>query len=428
MVNQEAAGRRRETRLLLATIAVSVGMLLLLARFRFPEEAARQTVDPAPAPLERLAARATFDELASIMADLERRILPAITTIAGQGTSGLTYVPAIKMTPDLAVALLPGDLRLTATGGTPAPAIVLRDAVRELVVVQAPPRPDTAPALPYATIGRPGPRYVAVVEATSGARAVRPVYVGRTDRFEDPRWSDPLLSVAAVQQTISPGAAVFSLDGAFIGLATVRGGNVTIVPASTLRDIAAAAPAAPDERADLPFEVQSLTADLAKAAGAKQGVMISYVWDSSLPVSSGDVVQSIDGTSVTSVGGYQMLAQNRKPGAPVKLEIVRRGKPLVLDVTATEAGAVQRARSTSNFGAVLREVFGAGAEVVTVDPGSAAYRAGLRKGDVIIAMEHISQPDDDAVLRLFRTAKPGDSLLLTLQRNGNHRVVALEKQ
>ena len=425
MANEEAAGRRRETRLLLATIAVSVGMLLMLARFRFPEEASRQTVDPAPAPLERLAARATFDELAGIMADLERRILPAVSTVAGQGPNETTYVPAVKVTSDRAVAILPGDLRLgAARGGTP-PAIVLRDAVRELVVVKA---PDTSPALPDATVGRPGPRYVAVVEATRGDRAVRPVYVGRTDRFSDARWSDPLLRIAAVQQTISPGAAVFSLDGAFIGLATADGGSVTIVPATTLRDIAEAAPEAPATRADLPFDVQPLTPDLARAAQVEQGVMIRYVRGSKLPVASGDVVQSIDGTRVTSVGGYQMLAQSREPGAPVKLEIVRRGEPLLVTVTATEADAAESAGSSTGLGAVLREVFGAGAEVVTVEHGTAAHRAGLRQGDVIVALNGIVQPDDDAVLRLFRTAKPGDSLLLTLQRDGDHLVLAVEKR
>ena len=69
-------------RLLLVTIAVSVGMLLLLARFRFPEEGRRQTAEPAPAPLERLAASATYDELASIMGELERRVRSTIIPLA----------------------------------------------------------------------------------------------------------------------------------------------------------------------------------------------------------------------------------------------------------------------------------------------------------------------------------------------------------
>jgi hypothetical protein len=72
-------------RLLLVTIAVSVGMLLLLARFRFPDDATDQTAAPAPPPLERLAASATYDELAGIMGDLERRVRPTIIPLAVQG-------------------------------------------------------------------------------------------------------------------------------------------------------------------------------------------------------------------------------------------------------------------------------------------------------------------------------------------------------
>ncbi|HVB38288.1 MAG TPA: hypothetical protein VND92_07105, partial [Vicinamibacterales bacterium] len=62
----------RETRLLLLTIGVSVAALLLLARFRFPAQA--PIVNPAPPPLERLAARATYDELATIMAQVQARV------------------------------------------------------------------------------------------------------------------------------------------------------------------------------------------------------------------------------------------------------------------------------------------------------------------------------------------------------------------
>lgn len=422
MANDGTAGARRETRLLLATIAISVGMLLLLARFRFPEEATRQTVEPAPAPLERLAAQATFDELAGIMADLERRILPAVTTLAGQDDAGLAYVPAVRITADRAVALLAGDYRIAKVNGKPAPAVLMRDAVRELIVVQAP----GAGAVVPATGSRPGPRYVAVVEASAGALSVRPAYVGRTDPQTDPRWSDPLLGISAVQQNIPGGAAVFSLDGTFIGLATGRSGRVTIVPASTLRSIAEAAPAAPASRADLPFEVQPLTPDLSRAAGTRRGVMISYVKDPQLPVASGDVVQTIDEQPVTSVGAYQALVQTRTPGSPVELEIIRRGEPLTVTVTALEADAPP-AGVASGFGAVLRRVSGAGAEVVRVESETPAFRAGLRQGDLIVALDGATQPDPDTVLQRFRAADAGELLLLTLHRDGRHRVVAVEK-
>ena len=427
MATDGNGGGRRETRLLLATIAVSVGMLLLLARFRFPEEAARQTVEPAPAPLERLAARATYDELAGIMADLERRILPAVVTLGGQGDGAPMYVPAIRMTPDRAVGLMPGEWRVTAAQFTQVPTILLRDAVRGLVVIEPPPDGNAAPAVP-ATAGRPGPRYVAVVEAAAGAPAVRPVYVGRIDPVTDPRWSDPLLSVSAVQQTISPGAAVFSLEGAFIGLATVAGGRVTIVPAATLRNAVVSAPAASATRADLPLDVQPLTADLAKAAGATEGVMVSYVKDPALPIQTGDVIQAIDGRKVTSVGGYQAVVQSRTPGEPVKLEIVRRGTGQVVAVTPVAADIAPSAAGKTAFGAALRPVPDIGVEVVTVEPGAPAHRAGIRRGDLIIAIDGVERPEPAAVIRQFRAASAGTSLLLTIRRNGNHRVVAMEKR
>ena len=148
---------KRETRLLLATIAVSAGMLLLLARFRFPDEASRQTTESAPAPLERLAARATYDELASVMADLERRISPSLFALGTQGDDGLRYLPAVRVTADRAVVMLPADRRLVSIGTTPGPPIVLRDPTTELVVVQTPPAEASVAVFPSGG-SRPGLR------------------------------------------------------------------------------------------------------------------------------------------------------------------------------------------------------------------------------------------------------------------------------
>src|SRR5688500_16600187 len=213
-------GQQRETRLLLVTIGVSIGMLLLLARFRFPEEAAGRSVEPAAAPLERLAARATFDELASSMADLERRLANRVDVlrIEPERAPG-GFVPAPRLTPDRVVVLLRAGEHVVAGTSAETPLIVGRDPVRELAVIAVPARPDDVVTL-RAGPPRPGPRYVAIVEATGQGPAVRPVYVGRTDLIQDPRLNTPLLSVVALQQTVPRGGAVFTLDGQFIGLAS----------------------------------------------------------------------------------------------------------------------------------------------------------------------------------------------------------------
>jgi S1-C subfamily serine protease len=271
---------------------------------------------------------------------------------------------------------------------------------------------------------------VAVAEASAGAVAIRPVYVGRADPFADPRWADVLISVAAVQQTLSEGSAVFSLDGTFLGLATHIGSRVAIIPSATLRSAAAGTLAAPGARGDLRIEVQPLTAALAKAAGAERGVMVSHVPPSASiqgDLDAGDVITAIDGTEVTTVAGFQQLSQSRTPGNSVVLQTIRRGKPTTVTVVALDSEAAPAAVE-GDAGVSLRFVEDVGSEVVTVETGAAAHRAGLRPGDLVVELERQKQPAPRDVLRAYRAAQPGTLLLLTVRRDRDYRVIALEKQ
>lgn len=417
---------RRETRLLLATIVVSAGMLLLLARFRFPVRATGPVAEPAPAPLERLAATATYDELASIMADLERRILPSVTVVALEGSEGtVRYVPAPRLAGNRAVAVLEAAERLATPPSGTAPAIVARDAVRDLVVLDLPPAQGAEPVT--AGTARPGPRYLAVVEATARGPAVRPVYVGRTDLYADPRWSNPVLTVAAVQQTLPPASAVFSLDGTFVGLVSENRGSVTIIPADTLTALAAGTPAAGSAKGRIDIEVEPLTPALARASQADKGVMISYVAPSlagGRRIQSGDVIQSIDGIGVTTVAGFQQVTQSRTPGTGVTLALVRRGKPLTVSVPVGQSGAP--AANAAALGATLQNVTGVGCEIVAIEPGSAAAAAGLRKGDLIVALDGQAAPDRAGIERALADPQREQAVLITIRRNLEHHVIALE--
>jgi hypothetical protein len=416
-------------RLLLVTIAVSVGMLLLLARFRFPDEGVPQAAQPSPAPLERLAASATYDELAGIMGDLERRVRPTIIPLAVQGSPGTSFIPAVRVTPDRAVAILAADRRLVEAGGAPAPAVVARDASRSLIVVQT--GTDGSEVTLPSTPAKPGPRYMAVAEATARAAAIRPIFVGRTDLFSDPRWSEPVLAVAAVQQTLMPGAAVFSLDSSFVGLASESGGTVTIIPGTMLRNIALAAPTSMHALSALPIEVEPLTAALGRAAGADKGVMVSYVARpirASVDIASGDVIQTIDGIGITTVEGFEQVTQSRTPGAQATLNVVRRGKPHTVTMKVDQIGTRDVSSASNQHGMALRSIAGVGSEVIVIQPGSPAGRAGLRRGDVIVSLDAHDAPEPSRVDRVFADARAGDVLLLTVQRDAAHRVLALEKQ
>jgi S1-C subfamily serine protease len=421
--------RGRETRLLLATIAISVAVLVLLARFRFPDEVGRPVAEPVQAPLERLAARATFDELAAIMADLERRLLPRLLVVQVQPDRATgPYGVAARVTPNRAVALLAWHETLT---GPAAPAILARDNARDLAVLSVPAAPDAVVTLPPAT-PRPGPRYVAVVEGTARGLVVRPVYVGRTDMFQDPRTTSPLLSIAALQQVLPRGAAVFSLAGNFLGIA-IEGGSstATVVPGDILRAAAESAREVEETRGDLGITVQPLTRALARATGAERGVVVNYVHPRGPAIDaleSGDVVTAIDGTPVTTPSGFQQVVQGRTPGAEAIIEIVRRGKPLTVQVSVRDTtGIPLPPLPAEDPGLVLRAVPDLGAEVVTVRAGGSAARAGLLAGDIIIKVDGRYAPTPAALLSAYRQAEPGTALLLTVQRGADHRVFALER-
>jgi hypothetical protein len=420
---------RRETRLLVMTIAVSAVMLLLLATFRFPGEAALQPPDLAAAPLERMMARATYDELATIMAEVERRITPTVVVVPIQRERGETdYLPAIRIAPDRAIALLGPGERIVPTGTTgDAPVIVGRDPARNLVVLQVAARPGDV-VTPRTGTPRPGPRYVTVVDATAQGIAVRPVYIGRTDVFNDPRTGDSMLSIGAVQQTLPPGTAVFTLEGAFMGLALESTGLVTLHSAQTLMAAAETAPPVPHAIGNLGLEVQALSPALARATGTGAGVVVSHV-DPDGPaadrVRPTDVLQTIDGLPIASVSGYYQVIATREPGTAVTLTLSRAGKPLteVVEVRAPWRGGP----ADQTGGLILQTVRGTGTEVIGTEPGSPAARAGLRAGDLVLALGDRKAPQSTDLLRAYAGAPSGDILLLTIRRGTQHQVVALEK-
>lgn len=434
MSTPEATARNgRETRLLLVTIAVSVGVLLLLARFRFPEVPAVEAGQSAPAPLERLAARIAYDELASIMADLERRLTPRVTIVRAQAAGGgITASVAPRLLPDRAVAVVDADATIIGTAAGAEQETITRDRARDLAVLRVPAIDDSAVTI-RPSQARFGPRYVAVVEATPVGPAVRPVYVGRIEAFQDPQTGATLLSLAATQSRLPRGAAIFTLDGLFVGLVRDSSDAAVVVPGEELRTIAQSAQPSAAATGDFGISVDPLTAALSRATGARTGVVVVLVEPGGPAdgvLQSGDVLQAIDRVPINSVDHFRDVESSRAPGAQVAVAVIRRRAPLAVTITARDSSAAGSGHTPTadETGLVGRTVANVGIEVITLTPRSPAERAGLQRGDLILAADGQKAPTSADLLRRFRSAEQGAGILLTVQRGSQYRVLALERR
>ncbi len=251
--SEERSGR--EIRLLVLVIVVAVAGLIVLARFQFPA-ADLVTVSPTPPPLERLSARAPFQELADVVASAAGRVTSVVTTITVQGAPlpaprGKSTPPppgperlavALRVRADRLLAFVPAGFKPTLLGGQPAQVVaaddrrglaLLGDARRAEGQEPAGDIVDFAAAAP----GFAAPSYVLAVEAAAGGPAARPVFIGRLDPITADGWDSPVRQIGGTPP-VGPGVFLFTLEGRLIGLTVPQPDGVAIVAAATLDRLA----------------------------------------------------------------------------------------------------------------------------------------------------------------------------------------------
>jgi serine protease Do len=419
----------RETRLLALVIVVSVVVLLVLARFRFP--AAELPATPAAGPLERLAARATFDELAGTVADLAQRVTPATVVVqvaVPDGTpAGLSYVPGLRVRTDAVLVHVPPGGRVIAVGGTAGPANVLAsDSLHELALVQVPPVPEAVVPLEGAPMDLAGPRYVAAVEGGRGGAVVRPLFLDQTDRVDDARWTASL-PIAGSQRDVPPGAFVFAFDGQLLGLAIDEGASVALVPAPALAQAVSALEHGPGvEPADPGFTWSALTPALSAATGVGAGVVVTSV-DADAPAAKllnpGDVIEQVGDEPVRLPSTLRVQLYDPKLRA-LSLRLRRGGQDQQVTVPLRTPAA---APDPSTQGATFQTVDREGARVRAVQSGAAAALAGLRPGDLITRAGATAAPTADEVGSMWKALPLGQWLIVVVDRGGAPLVLALHK-
>jgi hypothetical protein len=428
----------REVRLLIVTVLIAGSVLLLLARLRFPERPA--ALDTSTQPLERLAARASFEELATQVARLETTVaanLIVLSLTSDDGPHPLRladisdergadddgrHVPALRIDAATAVACMPPSARIAGVVGRTdrieLASIIGRDVVRHVARVRVP--EGSPPAVrPLALSALRTPTYVVAVEGTRAGVTVRPVFLGRSDRFTSARWTRPLLPLGGAPVTTR--ARVLTLDGEFLGCAVVDGGTAAIASATDVLDAADRMRAGRLQEPGI--AVQLLTAPVAAATGASRGVVVAEVLDGGAAagvLEPGDVVVDLDGRPVGDPKSLLFDLAARLSEGPIKVSFVRgrQAREGELQARAQTAATVQ---GEARFDHVPR----VGTRVNTVPEGSPLAAAGLAAGDTIVAIGDRTAPTPAQVTTALRDTAGGRAVLVVVRRGTRQHVTAV---
>jgi len=243
------------------------------------------------------------------------------------------------------------------------------------------------------------------------------------------------------------GGALVNLSGELVGINTAilskSGGNVGIgfaIPINMVREIMAQlVEHGAVQRGSLGAQAQDLTPELATAFGieSNRGAVITQVTSGSpadkAGLKAGDVITRINDRPVQDASDVRNRVGLLRIGEHVAMQILRDGKERKLNAVVEESEMVSIEGEKLHprlGGAVLANVSEEtvkgrvqGVVVADVAPGSAAMRAGLRKGDVIAQANRQMVSDINS---LGTAVKGSDALLLNIQRRGGALFLLLQ--
>ena len=183
-------------------------------------------------------------------------------------------------------------------------------------------------------------------------------------------------------------------------------------------------------------------------------------------IREGDIIYSFDGAVVKDAGHFGTLVKERRPNDSVTLVVFRKGNDKKIELRLGDQAdrsvhfqefgrSGEEAQKLLEEAYILKKGFpvqsfftrgrigvllydpdddlaayfdvekGAGALVLDVEAGSAAEKAGIRSGDVIVRVGGDPVADVSAAIEAVSSAGPGDTLAIEVLRKGARKSVAV---
>jgi serine protease Do len=206
-------------------------------------------------------------------------------------------------------------------------------------------------------------------------------------------------------------------------------------------------------RGFLGIQIQNMDEALAKALKVPSnvtGIVVGDVYKNSpadkAGIKSNDVIVKLDGKDVEDVNSFRNTIANKNPNEIVKLDIIRNGKPISINVKLGELNQSSFGNNqelieeqTEKLGFTVEPLTDSlrrrlnindkidGLIVNNVEEGSNAYEAGLEVGDIILEINRNKVNNISDFNRIVKKIKLGDSILLKIHRNGSNLLIAFTK-
>jgi len=232
-------------------------------------------------------------------------------------------------------------------------------------------------------------------------------------------------------EVVGINSMIYSGSGGYMGLSFAVPIDVAVSVANELRSHGRVV------RGRLGVRIQELNPELARAFGLKAttGALILMVEPASpankAGLAPGDIVLKIDGKALESWTDLPQIVGATPLGKTVRLEIWRRGKTKELTATIAEPAAEPRLpaepepKRANRLGLVLSELTPAQSEELKVEGGllvlgarGPALKAGVREGDVILAMNDSAIGRVGELNRLLAEIAAGGTVALLVFRDG----------
>lgn len=260
---------------------------------------------------------------------------------------------------------------------------------------------------------------------------------------------DDFLQTDASINPGNSGGPLFNLRGEVVGINTaiVQGGQGIgfAIPINMAKNLLPQLKKGKVVHGFLGVYIQDLTPELAERFGLKEpkGALVTEVMAGSpaekAGFKKGDIIVKFDDKEVPNSYVLRRLVGSTPPGKRVKVEALRKGKPITLWVTLGESEAERQAMLSEDWGFQVQEItpdiashigINEGVLVAEVDPQSPAGQAGISPGDVIIEIENQPVRNLEDFQKLMAQYGQRDSLLLAvrIQREGYRAVFFVLKR